>query len=52
MMEPVNAVVAHSYHIFSVAYETGPESNGGTVKRVVESLHAVLFVSPKDGCIY
>jgi hypothetical protein len=24
----------------------------GTVKRVVESLHAVLFVSPKDGCVY
>jgi len=23
-----------------------------TVKRVVESLHAVLFVSPKDGCVY
>jgi len=24
----------------------------GTVKRVIESLHAVLFVSPKDGCVY
>ena len=23
-----------------------------TVKKVVESLHAVLFVSPKDGCVY
>jgi len=23
-----------------------------TVTRVVESLHAVLFVSPKDGCVY
>ena len=23
-----------------------------TVKRVVESLHAVLFVSPNDGCVY
>ncbi len=23
-----------------------------TVKRVVESLHAVLYVSPKDGCVY
>jgi hypothetical protein len=23
-----------------------------TVERVVESLHAVLFVSPKDGCVY
>jgi len=23
-----------------------------TVKRVVESLHAVLFISPKDGCVY
>jgi hypothetical protein len=27
-------------------------SDQGTVKRVVESLHAVLFVSPKDGCVY
>jgi hypothetical protein len=24
----------------------------GTVQRVVESLHAVIFVSPKDGCVY
>ena len=24
----------------------------GTVERVVESLHAVLFVSSKDGCVY
>ena len=24
----------------------------GTVQRVVESLHAVLFVSAKDGCVY
>jgi hypothetical protein len=23
-----------------------------TVKRVVDSLHAVLFISPKDGCVY
>jgi len=28
--------------------ETDPE----IVERVVESLHAVLFVSPKDGCVY
>ncbi len=27
-------------------------SDYDTVKRVVESLHAVLFVSPKDGCVY
>ena len=28
------------------------KSDQDTVKRVVESLHAVLFVSPKDGCVY
>ena len=27
-------------------------TNQGTVERVVESLHAVLFVSSKDGCVY
>jgi len=28
------------------------KTDQGTVERVVESLHAVLFVSPKDGCVY
>ena len=28
------------------------ETDEDTVKRVVESLHAVLFVFPKDGCVY
>jgi len=28
------------------------ETDQETVKLVVESLHAVLFVSPKDGCVY
>ena len=27
-------------------------SDQDTVRKVVESLHAVLFVSPKDGCVY
>jgi hypothetical protein len=41
---------ASSLDIFVLADLTNTDED--TVKKVVESLHAVLFVSPKDGCVY